>query len=356
MKTRRFFGCMIFWMLMSGQAHAKDIEMYFNNATFDQTNYMSSFRCDDKDNLAELEVRLWITKNRSYFSNPDSVIIKSEEHWVYGAKHQMITQVFFVTATNGPKRKAYFDGIKQAKENERLAEIKRREDALQAEKDHLEQIKTGIEKGTYTGKAVYYYSIGKYDGDFVNGKREGYGIQYFTDKGSTVTFGKGSYYQGYFKNNTFHGKATYRDSYGYEYTGEYVNGEKQGEFIVYYKKDLFNAYQWKAVFDHGALISEDLPDGLKPTVSCEDQYLKDYNSLDKTKIKYGDWENDANEYLKQTVVFPDGMSGVLFKNSKTSSYFISDGLFEYQYKDFESLIRALFIYKKCGTLTQKGRD
>jgi len=352
MRTFRLISFIVFCVCTSGQTLAKDIARYFNNATTNSTDFMSSFSCTDKDHLSEGEVRLWISKNKSYFYHPDSVIIKGEEHWVYGARHQMITQVYFVTAANGPKRKSYFEGAKREKEEQRLAEIKRREDAAQAEKNRLDQMKTGIENGTFTGKGYYYYPIGKYEGDFVNGKRDGYGIQYFTDKGSTITIGKGSYYEGYFKNGVFHGKGTYRDTYGYIYTGEYVNGEKQGEFVVYYKKDLFNAYQWKAVFDHGTLISEDLPDALKPTVSCEDQYLDDYNSIDKSKIKYGDMKDYYGE-LRQDVKFPDGMSGYLFLDG--SAYYISNGVSSYYYKDYESTVRALFLFKKCGVAPIIGR-
>ena len=353
MRTLRFIVSIVFCVLTSGQILAKDIERYFNNASTNSTDFMSSFSCTDKDHLSEREVRIWISNNRAYFYHPDSVIIKSQEHWVYGARHQMITKVLFVTAANGPKRKNYFDAIKQAKENERLAEIKRREDAVQEEKKRLEQMKTGIENGTFTGKGFYYYPIGKYEGDFVNGKREGFGIQYFTDKGSTISIGKGSYYEGYFKNNTFHGKATYRDSYGYEYTGEYIDGYKHGVFIVYYKKDLFNAYQWKAVYDHGVLISEDLPEGLKSTVSCEDQHLSDYNSLDKTKIKYGDLKDYYGE-SGQEIKFPDGLGGVIFSDEK--GCYLSDGLFtKVYYKDFESGIKGLYLYKKCGSFPIVGR-
>lgn len=353
MRTFRFIAFIVFCACASSQIFAKDIARYFNNATTNTTDFMSSFSCTDQDRLSEREVLIWISNNTSYFYHPDSVIIKSEEHWVYGARHRMITKVYFVTAANGPKRKNYFDTIKREKEEQRLAEIKRREDAAQAEKNRLNQMKTGIENGTFTGKGFYYYPIGKYEGDFVNGKRDGYGTQYFTDKGSSITFGKGSYYEGYFKGGVFHGKATYRDNYGYEYTGEYVDGYKHGEFVVYYKKDLFNAYQWKAVYDHGALISEDLPEGLKSTVSCEDQHIGDFNSLDKTKIKYGDLKDYYGE-SGQEIKFPDGLGGVIFLNEK--GYYLSDGLFtKVYYKDFESGVKGLYLYKKCGSFPIVGR-
>ncbi len=352
MKIMKKIFIILFFTIFSSAVHASEkIELLFKNAPT-ELDYSSSISLQVSDNVTERAVRKWISKNVIFFYNTDSVQIKSTWMWHYGTKQNMVTNIKFVRAENGARRRAYFEEIKRRKEEERLAEIRKREDAKRAESDRLAKIKTSIENGTFTGEYTYFYPIGKYEGNFVNGKRDGYGKQYFTEKGSTVTIGYGSYYEGRFKNDMFHGKGTYRERNGYEYTGEFIDGERHGEFVAYYKKDLFNSYSWKAKYENGVLIYEDLPKALKPSVSCEDEYIRVYNGVDKTAIKYGDMKDYYGETLRH-IVFPDGTEGNVFLDD--SGFYLSDGIRQRYYKDFEATVKALYLYKKCDVFPITGR-
>ena len=75
-----------------------------------------------------------------------------------------------------------------------------------------------MKNGLPNGKGIKYLEDGKirYKGEFINGKREGYGIYYFSN---------GNYYKGEWKNNKQHGKGTlYKWDGDIIYEGEYVNG------------------------------------------------------------------------------------------------------------------------------------
>jgi hypothetical protein len=73
------------------------------------------------------------------------------------------------------------------------------------------------------GKGTYIFPSGnKYEGDWKDYKREGYG---------KATFFNGDKYEGYFLNNEFNGKGTYYFRNGMKFQGEYVNGmETNGHY------------------------------------------------------------------------------------------------------------------------------
>ena len=82
-------------------------------------------------------------------------------------------------------------------------------------------------KGIKHGKGKIYYSDGniKYEGEFVNGKKEGRG---------KLIFVNGEYYIGQFSNNKLNGKGKmYYNNSTIKYKGDFVNGkmERSGKYI-----------------------------------------------------------------------------------------------------------------------------
>ncbi len=85
------------------------------------------------------------------------------------------------------------------------------------------------------GKGVYIYTNGyKYQGNFINGKREGYG---------QLSNPIGESYDGMWKDDNFHGQGTYIWSNGAKYIGEWKNGVQDGYGIYYYTNgDKYTGY------------------------------------------------------------------------------------------------------------------
>ncbi|KAJ0251246.1 Uncharacterized protein HA466_0136060 [Hirschfeldia incana] len=83
-------------------------------------------------------------------------------------------------------------------------------------------------KGKCWGSGVYYYSMkGKYEGDWVDGKYDGFGVE---------TWAKGSRYRGQYRQGMRHGGGIYRFYTGDVYAGEWSNGQSHG-FGVYTSED-----------------------------------------------------------------------------------------------------------------------
>jgi hypothetical protein len=95
---------------------------------------------------------------------------------------------------------------------------------------------TGCISGTCEdGKGVYVYTNGyKYQGNFVNGKREGYG---------QLSGPEGDSYDGMWADDNFYGQGTYIWSNGSRYVGEWKNGVKDGYGIYFYANgDKYTGY------------------------------------------------------------------------------------------------------------------
>ena len=76
------------------------------------------------------------------------------------------------------------------------------------------------------GKGTYFYSLGeRYEGDFRNGKKEGKGIAYFNN---------GNRYDGNWRNNKFEGKGVYYFHSGNRYEGDWKNGKREGKGVYYF--------------------------------------------------------------------------------------------------------------------------
>ncbi|XP_062174868.1 uncharacterized protein LOC133880027 [Alnus glutinosa] len=75
-------------------------------------------------------------------------------------------------------------------------------------------------KGKCSGSGVYYYYMsGRYEGDWVDGKYDGYGVE---------TWARGSRYRGNYRQGLRHGFGVYRFYTGDVYAGEWANGQSHG--------------------------------------------------------------------------------------------------------------------------------
>ncbi|XP_050385011.1 uncharacterized protein LOC126801633 [Argentina anserina] len=75
-------------------------------------------------------------------------------------------------------------------------------------------------KGKCSGSGVYYYYMsGRYEGDWVDDKYDGYGVE---------TWARGSRYPGQYRQGLRHGFGVYRFYTGDVYAGEWSNGQSHG--------------------------------------------------------------------------------------------------------------------------------
>ncbi|CAH8357218.1 unnamed protein product [Eruca vesicaria subsp. sativa] len=75
-------------------------------------------------------------------------------------------------------------------------------------------------KGKCNGSGVYYYFVrGRYEGDWVDGRYDGHGIE---------SWARGSRYKGQYRQGLRHGYGVYRFYTGDCYAGEWLNGQSHG--------------------------------------------------------------------------------------------------------------------------------
>lgn len=75
-------------------------------------------------------------------------------------------------------------------------------------------------KGKCSGSGVYYYYMsGRFEGDWIDGKYDGYGVE---------TWARGSRYRGQYRQGLRHGFGVYRFYTGDVYAGEWSNGQSHG--------------------------------------------------------------------------------------------------------------------------------
>lgn len=75
-------------------------------------------------------------------------------------------------------------------------------------------------KGKCNGSGVYNYFVnGRYEGDWIDGKYDGYGIE---------SWARGSRYKGQYRQGSRHGYGVYRFYTGDCYSGEWFNGQSHG--------------------------------------------------------------------------------------------------------------------------------
>ncbi|RZC20087.1 Phosphatidylinositol 4-phosphate 5-kinase 8 isoform D [Glycine soja] len=77
-----------------------------------------------------------------------------------------------------------------------------------------------LKGGKCCGSGVYYYSMsGRYEGDWVDGKYDGFGVE---------TWARGSRYRGQYRQGLRHGFGVYRFYTGDVYAGEWLSGQSHG--------------------------------------------------------------------------------------------------------------------------------
>ncbi|CAH2069052.1 unnamed protein product [Thlaspi arvense] len=75
-------------------------------------------------------------------------------------------------------------------------------------------------KGKCSGSGVYYYYMsGRYEGDWVDGKYDGYGVE---------TWARGSRFRGQYRQGLRHGYGVYRFYTGDMFSGEWTSGQSHG--------------------------------------------------------------------------------------------------------------------------------
>ncbi|GMH17418.1 hypothetical protein Nepgr_019259 [Nepenthes gracilis] len=98
-------------------------------------------------------------------------------------------------------------------------------------------------KGRCNGSGVYtYYVNGRYEGDWVDGKYDGYGIE---------SWGKGSKYRGQYRQGLRHGYGIYRFYTGDTYSGEWCNGQYHGVGVQTCKDGSCYVGEFKGGAKHG---------------------------------------------------------------------------------------------------------
>ncbi|KAI4388070.1 hypothetical protein MLD38_000438 [Melastoma candidum] len=98
-------------------------------------------------------------------------------------------------------------------------------------------------KGRCNGSGVYnYFAKGRYEGDWVDGKYDGYGIE---------SWARGSKYRGQYRNGLRHGYGVYRFYTGDSYSGEWWNGQSHGVGLQSCKDGSCYVGEFKCGAKHG---------------------------------------------------------------------------------------------------------
>lgn len=98
-------------------------------------------------------------------------------------------------------------------------------------------------KGKCNGSGVYNYFInGRYEGDWVDGRYDGYGIE---------SWAKGSRYRGQYRGGLRHGFGVYRFYTGDTYAGEWCNGQYHGVGVQTCSDGSWYVGEFKCGIKHG---------------------------------------------------------------------------------------------------------
>ncbi|MDE7479480.1 MAG: hypothetical protein K2M91_16350 [Lachnospiraceae bacterium] len=173
---------------------------------------------------------------------------------------------------------------------------------------------TGIRKnGVIDGKGICDYADGgKYEGDWVNGQREGTGTYWFPEDDQYQRLK----YEGEWKNDLRHGKGIQEWTFGSRYEGDWVNDQREGTGTHWFSEDdkslrLKYEGEWKDDMRHGTGRME-----WTYGLVYEGDYLNDYRygkgvltypeDDDGNREKYeGNWIN-SEWYGTGTLLYKDG--------------------------------------------------
>ncbi len=221
---------------------------------------------------------------------------------------------------------------------------------------------------------------GTYTGQLYSGKPCGIGAWISDDKKFIYT--------GAWKDGGFSGKGHFRQSgselSNYSLSGNFSNGlPADKEMVVISPKIeqeentmrdvIFYALAgsrrtYKFSLSSWTEVGEKLIDHYSAVKSRNDEY-EAYESKQKEEIEYieppklqdlSGWKEEFSamdgKYFTQDVEYSDGVSGQVCKGGNSSDYFIEDGFgHNNYYVDYNSAIRALYVYKKFDKFIQRGR-
>lgn len=88
------------------------------------------------------------------------------------------------------------------------------------------------------------------------------------------------------------------------------------------------------------------------TSDCELKGLKEYEKL-KGNNTTGLWEDKTlSQHKMQKIEFSTNYYGYIFKDEDGNYYIDDTSLIYHYYKDYESVVYALYIYKRCDIITE----
>ena len=166
-----------------------------------------------------------------------------------------------------------------------------------------------------------------YEGEFLNGKRDGEGILNYTSESEYY----GNSYKGQFLNDKYHGQGTYTYKLGDYYEGNFRMGMFDGFGIFYYKSgddngDVYEGY-WQSGREHGPGVYT-----FANGVTMEDDWVD--GDVEGEFLLNGErviWENDEIVYLDDISDTPNTSSSnnnlkdeEIFSASSGSGFFIDN--------------------------------
>ena len=182
--------------------------------------------------------------------------------------------------------------------------------------DELEMIKHNCQAKVNQNYGDY---SGVYEGEFMNGKRNGQG---------TFSFEDGGVYRGQWKDDKFHGQGVIFHSNGTELSGEFRNGEIVYGKSIYPNGDVYEG-EWKIgkpngkgrfVFYSGDKYNGEIKDGRmhgKGTMT----YTQRRSNLDQRELYVGEWKRNLENGMG-IMTYKDGSSyeGLFVNGSKDLNY------------------------------------
>ena len=165
-----------------------------------------------------------------------------------------------------------------------------------------------------------------YEGEFLNGKREGEGILNYTSDSEFY----GNSYQGKFLNDRYHGEGIYKYVTGDYYEGNFRMGRFDGFGIFYYKSgeddgDIYEGY-WQNGREHGPGVYT-----FANGITMEDDWVE--GDVEGEFLINGErviWENDEIVYLddipdtSNTAGTNNNLDDEVFSASSGSGFFIDN--------------------------------
>ncbi|KAJ8762932.1 hypothetical protein K2173_023061 [Erythroxylum novogranatense] len=152
------------------------------------------------------------SKNKTLFSQNFAVV---KQLWEDNA-----VRLCFCTSRTKSKPVQWFIGDSNDDDNKKMLKDKR------IIREGVEFYSNGdfyegeFHKGKCNGSGVYNYFVnGRYEGDWVDGRYDGYGIE---------SWARGSRYRGQYRQGLRHGIGVYRFYTGDSYAGEWCNGQSHG--------------------------------------------------------------------------------------------------------------------------------